>query len=438
MSLASSSRSTAPSTRLCLRRTTLSSASVTPCPYAHSSMPTKHVPEVYLANAVPRWLLPFSQSLHSQPSSKRHFSSSPIKFCPRESQTATSSSSGSTSASTSSAKDTAAKYKQTKSKAETSFAYPSHLKNPTPYDIFHFTKRSVTSSQIKARYYDLVRVLHPDRFSSSSSSLSQMKTKAEAEEQFKSIIAAYDLLKDGKKKAMYDRAGLGWGPNGTSSSSDMGGTSSRTDPWRGWQDMRYTRRYTPGYKGPGHDRFGWQYSDFYSNTHQYGPTASNRGAYSYYNNGWNGGNGKYTTNGVFISALFILTWVLAGLQYSRLSLQSQKAIEKADKQHLDAARSLNQARQEARSEQGKERWKAFRRRAREQKFIQDLQVEESIINSHHDPVQAILPPPTQVQGKGQGGGDNSEKNQYGIGHGGPSGKVAAQERFAKAKALSQP
>lgn len=256
------------------------------------------------------------------------------------------------------------------SKGAERYAFPSKA-NPTPYEIFHFPKRGVTSAEVKLRYYDLVRTLHPDRYNSD-----QGKTKSQVEEEFKQVVQAYNILKDSKKKHLYDRAGLGWTQ-----------TSPSIPPW---QDRRYTRRYSPGYRGEGHDRFGWQNHDFYSNFTR--PSASAAG--------WNGGNGKIT-NGYFISAIFVLTWVLAGLQYSRLSLQSQKAIERADKHHLDAAKSLHEARQIARSDEGKQRWFAIRQRAREQKFLQDKDSQD-------------------------------DAGAYGVGHGGPSGKQAAQERFQKA------
>uniref|UniRef100_V5EPQ9 J domain-containing protein n=1 Tax=Kalmanozyma brasiliensis (strain GHG001) TaxID=1365824 RepID=V5EPQ9_KALBG len=165
-------------------------------------------------------------------------------------------------------------------------SYPTHA-NPTPYDIFHFPSRTVTPSEVKARYYDLVRVCHPDRHTASSS-----KSKTQVEEEFKCIVSAYNLLKNPRAKQNYDRAGLGWGTS----------PSSASDPWGGWQDRRYTRRYNPSYTSPGHDRFGWQHQGFYSNQFTGPHTAGSAG--------WNA-KGHYTSNGIFISTLFVLTWILA-------------------------------------------------------------------------------------------------------------------------------
>ena len=297
------------------------------------------------------------------------------------------------------------------------YAFPSHLDNPTPYDIFHFRSRIVTAAEIKARYYDLVRTLHPDRFIShittDAKAKAKAKSKSQAEEEFKLIISAYNLLKDPRKKTLYDRAGLGWNSSKGITPSDIPPGAAGSDPWRNWKDTRYTRRYDSSYSTSGHDKFGWQNQSFYSShQHASGPFA--------HSPGWKGGNGKYTSNGMFISSLFVLTWLLAGVQYSRLSLQSQKAIERADRIHLDAARSLHQARSEARSEEGKQRWLAFRRRAQEQKFLQEF--------NHH-----------KADNSGQNLAIDSDPSEspYGVGHGGPSGKLAAQQRFAKAKAQGQ-
>lgn len=298
------------------------------------------------------------------PSAQRYFSSTPTFSRPRTASASSSSSS------------------------KPDFAFPTKS-SPTPYEIFHFPSRSVTPAEVKGRYYDLVRSLHPDRLSSSD--------KSKAEEDFKQVISAYNLLKDPRKKHLYDRAGLGWGPNVSLSSL------SCSNPWK-WEDRRYTRSYSPGFSGPGHDRFGWQHQGFYSN--QFSHSA-----------GWNG-SGRYTSNGIFFSSIFLLTWLLAGVQYSRLSLQSQKAVERADKHHLDAARSLNEAREQARSEEGRERWRAFRRRAREQKILEELEG----AGGHFLAIEA----PQEFR-----------ENAYGVGHGGPSGREAAQARWKAAEAQAR-
>jgi len=72
------------------------------------------------------------------------------------------------------------------------YPYPSHP-NPTPHQIFHLPPRA-SQHDVKTRYYDLVRIYHPD--SPIVRSLGLPPEIAHA--RFQSISAAYGLLR-GKK-----------------------------------------------------------------------------------------------------------------------------------------------------------------------------------------------------------------------------------------------
>lgn len=63
-------------------------------------------------------------------------------------------------------------------------------------------ERSATEKEIKAAYRKLARKWHPDLHSG--------KNKQEAEEKFKQINEAYEVLKDPEKRAKYDRLGANW------------------------------------------------------------------------------------------------------------------------------------------------------------------------------------------------------------------------------------
>ncbi|PPQ95323.1 hypothetical protein CVT26_008168 [Gymnopilus dilepis] len=69
------------------------------------------------------------------------------------------------------------------------YPFPTH-RNPTPHQLFHLP-RNATKSEIKARYYDLVRLYHPDKVSDSTDPDIALA-------RFRAITAAYDAL-TGKK-----------------------------------------------------------------------------------------------------------------------------------------------------------------------------------------------------------------------------------------------
>lgn len=99
-------------------------------------------------------------------------------------------------------------------------------------------KRDADEKTIKAAYRKLARKWHPDLHSG--------KKKEEAEEKFKQINEAYEVLSDSEKRAKYDRLGANW----------RAGDSFEAPP-----DMDGVRFYTSGNFNP-EDLAG--FSDFFA------------------------------------------------------------------------------------------------------------------------------------------------------------------------------
>ena len=135
---------------------------------------------------------------------------------------------------------------------------------PTPYQIFNQKKGSHYS---KKRFYELVKLYHPDRhdLDTSNDGLSYA-TKLE---RYRLVVAANDILSDPIKRGAYDTYGAGWNGHpdvtrprdASDSTASWGGSSGRG--WSGgpsgpsqnatWED--WERWYQRDAKGPQEPRF---------------------------------------------------------------------------------------------------------------------------------------------------------------------------------------
>lgn len=79
------------------------------------------------------------------------------------------------------------------------------MANPTPYDIFNTSKENLDSKAVRAHFYSLAKVYHPD----ASIKVKGLTPKLKSD-RFKQLVAAYDILRDDKKRRDYDLTNKGW------------------------------------------------------------------------------------------------------------------------------------------------------------------------------------------------------------------------------------
>jgi curved DNA-binding protein len=111
------------------------------------------------------------------------------------------------------------------------------LKYKDYYQALGVTK-TATQKEIQAAYRKLARKLHPD-----------VNKKADAEESFKAINEAYEVLKDSEKRKRYDALGANW----------REGESYSPPP--GWENVQFD--FGSGAGGFSFDGGGGQFSDFF-------------------------------------------------------------------------------------------------------------------------------------------------------------------------------
>ena len=79
---------------------------------------------------------------------------------------------------------------------------------PTPYEILHIDPKAQYLKT--ARFYELVKLYHPDRHERVSTSSATPISKAVRLERYRLVVSAHALLSDPEKRRAYDRYGAGW------------------------------------------------------------------------------------------------------------------------------------------------------------------------------------------------------------------------------------
>lgn len=123
--------------------------------------------------------------------------------------------------------------------------------NISPYDIFNITKDTFDAKVVRNHFYSLAKIYHPDSLVKFENLTPELKA-----ERFKKIVAAYDILKDTKKRREYDVFKTGW-------QYGDGPTIKRNFTGRDFSRAARYKPYRPG-SNPNEPHSAWDdYHQFY-------------------------------------------------------------------------------------------------------------------------------------------------------------------------------
>lgn len=225
---------------------------------------------------------------------------------------------------------------------------------PTPYQIFNQTKGAPYS---KKRFYELVKIYHPDRHSHEDPNYDDI-TPAVKLERYRLVIAANNILSDPVKRGAYDTYGAGWhGAPGVVNNNDHTPHGS----WAGGQGRTWDTRYGPSNNATWEDWERW-----YNKQDKQEPI--------------------YLSNGAFFTTILFFVFVGYLGQTARLDKFSLSLTHQIDKLHNEMSRDLVQRRMAAKLYGDKDE--------RIQEFLKARDPQGyGVIDSEGEKVRKLLPAP---------------------------------------------
>jgi len=189
---------------------------------------------------------------------------------------------------------------------------PKGHQHPTPYQIFDLQP---TAPYTKARFYQLVKIYHPDR--------STGVTCTQKLERYRLVVAAHTILSDPSKRRAYDQYGAGWAGKADLATASHGYRHSNTPnpgPFSSWRDHSDPHIWA---NATWEDWERWRARG--ENT-QSGPV--------------------YMSNSAFISMVLVLAAVGSSWNYNRADHEGERFLASRDAMHDRAAKELRRVRQE--------------------------------------------------------------------------------------------
>ncbi|KAF4556193.1 DnaJ domain-containing protein 2 [Elsinoe fawcettii] len=187
---------------------------------------------------------------------------------------------------------------------------------PTPYQIFAISR---TAPYSKARFYELVKLYHPDRNNSAASCSHATKL-----ERYRLIVAAHTILSDPVKRSAYDRFGAGWaGKADSPSTSPYANSQAHPGPFTSgsWRE---------------HDPNIWANATWEDwerwRDKQEGEAREPQSV-------------RYLQNSTFVSLLLVFAAVGSSLNYNRAEAEGGRFLAARDAVHDQASKELRKVRQ---------------------------------------------------------------------------------------------
>lgn len=188
---------------------------------------------------------------------------------------------------------------------------------PSPYEIFDIDSRGTYT---KHKYYELVKIYHPDR--GHNEALSASLTPIERLERYRLVVQAHEILSDPVKRHAYDAYGAGWGERASTATRHSRGYSSSAADGRSY-----------GY-GPNHDAspFGNATWEDWERWYRRSDDPAQQQAYA----------GTYVNPNYFASFVILLAVITGIAQATRAGQYSGKIEEKANAFTAETSRFLTE------------------------------------------------------------------------------------------------
>ncbi|KAL8943270.1 MAG: hypothetical protein Q9216_001181 [Gyalolechia sp. 2 TL-2023] len=189
---------------------------------------------------------------------------------------------------------------------------------PTPYEIFQLEKAAPYS---KRRFYDLVKLYHPDRHGHSFNVAEIDCLSQDAKmKRYRLVVAAHDILSDPSRRKAYDQYGAGWNGRQDTAGSAYNPDQATRHRWSGFH----------GNESPAANATWEDWERWYQR--------SARGAQ----------DPVYTSNGGFVTLVAFVVVFGAFVQASNVDEHQQLFADRIELVHKDCTKSIQQRKDGAR------------------------------------------------------------------------------------------